>query len=1086
MEQLEESARALMAQSTVRISTSRDSGTGFWIGPKTILTCSHVVTDENNRALQNITVEWRQDGQFKKLAATADIARTNGVDLALLTVVDPPPIHPCAFLLNKTLTGSELTSYGYPSIRPDGDQVTFRMEGASFVDGHALLKFKEGQVDFGASGSPVLHDRYRSVCALLTISRNVNIDLGGYATQVDLAFREWPALQDIQSEARTYHRAWNDLLPHTCLYRSQKEEQQRLIREELDQRIALKPHPLSPRFLAFIKARSWHDMIAARFEDLRRAAFSVKEWLSELPEIAGLDYTSNYDQILNFMQPVVEGPFREHIEAAVSDLESRLNARMKPSASSSSPSDTDELKTKLRDVRDIQRMLRDMDEEMHEPAFGKCLLVLGEMGSGKTHFLSGLLGGNLQIGQNPGGEPDPLVIVVRPRQLGNQSILGYLLGTLRERTKVNWESFEEFDRYLCSVPNSPKLLVAIDDLHTVPDSIGFLDQLKRSISENTQYHTLYWIITLEHQSYIQISSASRFWNEYGYVDPDQKSDSDIGDTTQLGPWIQLDELNLQNRTGLNIVASNLPRDSSQAFNKLASAKVFADDLRLLIATPFIAWTLVECSDLLSETMLINLNYAQFLKRYWETVVPRLSADQKAQQRLQTAVGLITSFLIDKGFEPPAEQELVNFVAERAKGKSDLSEGGNSRDSIELLERSRILCIFEAKDPELDLVRKVDLCFEAFWNWKLGQRLNYEFDRAKKGGSITFLESWFRKRVGDHPSAIGILEFFLLGQNVKQKEEIWDAAAGSARLPTGAVWFAAAKLSLPDRAVVAKRLLRPGLKLRDDHHDLYGMIYFVSSLSGFIPEGIAIPDIFHALKPHYAALNGAALGDYFVFTVERFLPKIGGLKYLPGMMLELDGCEVMGVAEQVANLTIEAMILFEEDLAHSIDLVMQYLSLSPDIQVRKGLDEEDRSTYQHWLIAFFCKALVNQHGITAFSELSRRGWYAETYSKIPRAVGRRIKKEANFAFGDWYRSMFPAPIEDYLVLVDRAARSGNAAEREAAFFMIRHTRATHRGNVPVDAKFRPTLHRLMSDPSLGWITSKYLEFFQINKVQPGLM
>jgi hypothetical protein len=954
------------------------------------------------------------------------------------------------------------------------------MEGSGFVDGHSLLKLKQGHIDFGASGSPVLDDRHRSVCAVVTLSRNVNTDLGGYATQVDFAFDEWPELSQIQAEAGTFNRIWHDLLPLPKIYQFQGQEQQRMFRDELDQHTSLGPHPISERFQTFITSTPWHFRIESNCKALIRTITEVRASIPDFPQIDEPDYSANYDQILGSLSRTIGGPLGQRIETAIRDLEAQRTRLMLAKSGSEANSSTSgveyQINDRLKQLRNTKAIFRDIEAETEHPTFKKCLLILGEVGSGKTHFVSSLL-----ASESPSQESErAVVVIIRPRQLNNSGILDYLLRAVRERTGVEWENLAEFDRYIQSLSHPSRIIVAIDDLHTISDMSAFLDELKRSVSENTQLHSLYWVITIEHKEYIQIARARGFWQEYGYIYDDSNSQPQIGDPTQLGPWIALDELNYQRRTGIEILRQKT-RQEQPAGMAILEKSLLNESLQHLISTPFIAWILLECRDLLSESILVNLNYVQFVSKYWDAILPRLSADQKTQQRLKSCVGLITSYLVERGSAPPMEAQLSAFVVAKAEGKSDLAEKSNANQALALLERSRILRSFDDRDPELDVVRRIDLCFDVFWNWKLGQRLRYEFDRAKKGGSLSFIETWFKKKIGKHSSGVGILEFFLLdGTNVT--EEIWSGAATSSKLPPGAVWFAAAKLTSAERGRLANTLLRTDLHLRDKHLDLFGFIYFVSSLSGAIPSSLGIPGLLRILKPHYGTLNEAALSDYFVFTVERFLPKASDVAAFEEIMLALDGCEVMGVAERVAELTVGAMHYVQEDLVVSIEVLMKYLSRTSDLGSRTGPQSEDRTTYQDWLIASFCKALVNQMETGAFAALSDRGWYASNSGTIRLPILFKMRKEANFAFADWFRATFPAPLEDYIGMVSKAADSSNISEREAAFFMIRHTRATHKIDaIQVDRKFRPILEKIASDPHLIRLVSKHGKFFRINQI-----
>src|SRR5438309_692761 len=126
----------------------------------------------------------------------------------------------------------------------------------------------------------------------------------------------------------------------------------------------------------------------------------------------------------------------------------------------------------------------------------------------------------------------------------------------------------------------------------------------------------------------------------------------------------------------------------------------------------------------SEPVLVNLYFLEYVSRYWNAILPRLTDDDRVQQRLKSCVGLITGYLVNKSFPPPLKSEISAFVVTQAKRRSDLADQSNTDQALALLESSRILRSFQDKDPKLDIVRRIDLCFDAFWNWKLGQRLRY--------------------------------------------------------------------------------------------------------------------------------------------------------------------------------------------------------------------------------------------------------------------------------------------------------------------------------------------------------------------------
>jgi hypothetical protein len=181
----------LLQDCTVRLSSASGMGTGFFIAPGGwILTCAHVV-EQSDR----VEVLWRSGEGQQSLAATVQIRLPIPVDIALLQLEGKAPDHKCVYL-DQSLPqlGDPLYTFGYPQgygaeSYSGGDSATTTYEGKSFQDDVLVLKLKEGQIQEGYSGSPLINVRTGKVCGIVSISRNTDSDLGGRATPIPLLFQ---------------------------------------------------------------------------------------------------------------------------------------------------------------------------------------------------------------------------------------------------------------------------------------------------------------------------------------------------------------------------------------------------------------------------------------------------------------------------------------------------------------------------------------------------------------------------------------------------------------------------------------------------------------------------------------------------------------------------------------------------------------------------------------------------------------------------------------------------------------------------------------------------------------------------------
>ncbi len=200
MLQSDSSLEDLVRRCTVRVVTSTESGTGFFIAPGLIVTCAHVIEGINQRQ-KPVEISWGTQ------AYTAHIWRATAPsqsDLALLRVDILG--HPCAYLQGSMEIREPLYAYGYPDDYPTGDSATIEYEGPT-SDGE-LLKLKAGQFRPGFSGAPLLNQRTGCVCGIVQTTRDRSTDLGGRAVPIDIILREFPEVSRLHYEFHQQDRTW--------------------------------------------------------------------------------------------------------------------------------------------------------------------------------------------------------------------------------------------------------------------------------------------------------------------------------------------------------------------------------------------------------------------------------------------------------------------------------------------------------------------------------------------------------------------------------------------------------------------------------------------------------------------------------------------------------------------------------------------------------------------------------------------------------------------------------------------------------------------------------------------------------------
>jgi hypothetical protein len=180
-----------LKQCTVLISADTEKGTGFFVAAEgLILTCAHVVNHQ-----QSVTVYWQnQEYRATVVGRAADPAR---VDLALIQLNNSIPKQPCVCLDESFQAGDSFYTYGYTKISDfKGESATYQCDGG-FGRNPELIKFTDGQAGPGFSGSPLLNKNSKNVCGVISNSRDIWSNLGGYGVPTKVIFEEFPHLKSV-------------------------------------------------------------------------------------------------------------------------------------------------------------------------------------------------------------------------------------------------------------------------------------------------------------------------------------------------------------------------------------------------------------------------------------------------------------------------------------------------------------------------------------------------------------------------------------------------------------------------------------------------------------------------------------------------------------------------------------------------------------------------------------------------------------------------------------------------------------------------------------------------------------------------
>jgi hypothetical protein len=192
---------------TVRVEGKEPCGTGFFVAPQLILTCAHVVDQAQKQG--TISVAWNDRQYGAQVEVMLD---RRYPDLAVLRAGDLGTDHPCVYLQGGVKRGDTLYGWGFPRSYKDGDSLEADYEGPTGTR-EWRLKIKNGQVQPGFSGAPLLNRRTGGVCGVVKSTRDEASDLGGWAIPAEAVLEGLPDLQDRQRAFHQTDRTWARHVP---------------------------------------------------------------------------------------------------------------------------------------------------------------------------------------------------------------------------------------------------------------------------------------------------------------------------------------------------------------------------------------------------------------------------------------------------------------------------------------------------------------------------------------------------------------------------------------------------------------------------------------------------------------------------------------------------------------------------------------------------------------------------------------------------------------------------------------------------------------------------------------------------------
>lgn len=194
-------------------------GTAFTITKDLLITCAHIFEDVASNLLN------RRDKSSKnypkiyinEIYEIEELWLFVEIDIAILkcnfqnNIKNPK----CVKIDEDVEIGDKLLVLGYSmkNIGYDGRPATTEVEGWTFLNRQKLIKLKQGQIEPGMSGGPVLNMRTGNIIGVIKRTRDENSDLGGDVITITDILERVPNIKEMNRSFHNIYNEWSDNEP---------------------------------------------------------------------------------------------------------------------------------------------------------------------------------------------------------------------------------------------------------------------------------------------------------------------------------------------------------------------------------------------------------------------------------------------------------------------------------------------------------------------------------------------------------------------------------------------------------------------------------------------------------------------------------------------------------------------------------------------------------------------------------------------------------------------------------------------------------------------------------------------------------
>lgn len=753
-------------------------------------------------------------------------------------------------------------------------------------------------------------------------------------------------------------------------------------------------------------------------------------------------------------------------------------------------------------------MLKEIRKELENPKFNKCFPVIGSMGSGKTHFVSNCLSEKYEEDISKNNQKTFTIIVDYDEQ---KSVKNIILDKLEEITKHKWQDFYDIHTYLLDNYNEPKLFFVFDsiDKWTIINK-NFYNEIHDLIIEYNNCYTIYWVFTINNIHYDSFCyKFDNMWKRYSYFYDRKNIKEQYNYLICFDGWINLDEVNKYEKIGEKIIIAKLQIPSSDYLFDIRKLKDINKSENHLdyIQNPSIALVYADSAQNKSWQIdnFIDMYFLDFVEKLFIKKCNRLmqhiselSNKQITYDTIQSSLYLIAKFFSGNKDIFYCKEQIYPYLNENI-------DYSLRNDGIDIFINSLVYSnlLNKLKNPECTTFTKILLTCYFFWSWLL---CKYLFCGIKNDAHEQLIDN-LKLAIKSDILIEGLLEFYFLkideefNNIIHPNFSVWTNLIEDKSFDSSPIWFSLRNSSFKLNEYITKKFLikRKSRLHFSEKRELFSyMLYLYSLPFNFL----RCNDILFFLQENFDSIRNNYFTDIYLTIVKKVLILNNDEERLLKCMKTFSGCEVLNIGNELSRICLTRLIeMCNNDINKILNIIIKYL----DIQTRRknklitGKSDESgnfkRITFRENIIFEFCQYLFKNYGHNSFNLLYTNNWYNKPLKCKNQKlltnlyiVAREKEKEANIAFGTWFRFSIRNFIlsgksisnNQFVKIVEKLSNSSNSHDREIAFHLIRHSELIVNNKEPkVNHVFYPFLKKLEEDKDLYILKEKFNNFFKRN-------